>query len=118
MSTTVGPGGIPSLGPLPDFTSGNTLFPSLLATVLLCGILTTLFTAARLTTKRLISSYGVEDCKFETNHLTRIIPADRKRLDFLMLAWVTVHFTKALRFQQLQNIWLTSRRFFIQVTLC
>ena len=64
MSATAEPGGLPSLGPLPGFTSPNTLFPSILATVLLCSILTTLFTAARLTTKRLISTYDAEDCEF------------------------------------------------------
>ena len=51
------------LGPEPDFTSPNTLFPFLLATVLLCSVLTIVFTAARLITKRLISTYDVEDCE-------------------------------------------------------
>ena len=64
MSATAEPVALPSVGPLPGFTSPNTLFPSILATVLLCSILTTLFTAARLTTKRLISTYDVEDCEF------------------------------------------------------
>ena len=64
MSATAEPGGLPLVGSLPGFTSPNTLFPSILATVLLCGTLTTLFTAARLTTKRLVSRYDVEDCEF------------------------------------------------------
>lgn len=64
MSTAVDPADISSLGLEPGFTSPNSLYPSILATVLLCGISTTLFTAARLITKRLISTYDVEDCEF------------------------------------------------------
>ena len=63
MSTTLGSVGVPVLGPEPDFTSPNTLYPYILATVLLCSILTTLFAAARLITKRLISTYDIEDCE-------------------------------------------------------
>lgn len=64
MSTAIEPAGTLSLGPEPGFLSRNTLYPPILATVLVCGILTTLFTAARLLTKRLVSTYGVEDCEF------------------------------------------------------
>ena len=70
MSTAIERAGIPSLGLEQDFSSRNTLFPSILATVLLCGILTTLFTAARLITKRFVSSYDVEDCESKRTHVT------------------------------------------------
>ena len=63
MSTATEPAELPSLAPEPGFTSSNTLLPSIFAAVLTCGILTTLFTAARLITKRLISKYDVEDCE-------------------------------------------------------
>lgn len=61
MSTAVDPAETSSLGLKAGFTTPNTLYPSILATVLLCGILTTLFTAARLIAKRWISTYDVED---------------------------------------------------------
>ena len=67
MSTAIEPAGTPSLGLESDFIGPNTIYPSILATVLLSGILTTFFTAARLTTKRLISTYDVEDCEFQMN---------------------------------------------------
>lgn len=99
MSTAPEPGGIPSLGPIPGFTGPNTLFPPILATVLLCGILTTFFTAARLTTKRLISKYDVEDCESQTNQNTLQSLTDaRSGLDFLIAAWVNLHFTGAFCF--------------------
>ena len=63
MSMTLAPVGVPFLGPEPDFTSPNTIYPFILATVLVCGISTTLFAAARLVTKRLISTYDIEDCE-------------------------------------------------------
>ena len=64
MSTSIEPAQIPALGSEPGFSSANTLYPSVLATVLLCVILTTLFTAARLITKRLVSTYDIEDCEY------------------------------------------------------
>lgn len=64
MSTAVDLAETSSLGLKAGFTTPNTLYPSILATVLLCGILTTLFTAARLIAKRWISTYDVEDCEF------------------------------------------------------
>ncbi len=63
MSTAIDPSRVLSLGLEHEFSSRNTLFPLILATVLLCGILTTLFTAARLITKRFVSTYDVEDCE-------------------------------------------------------
>ena len=78
MSTGSASPNISLLGPEPGFTSPNTLYPSILATVLLCGILTTLFTAARLITKRLISTYDVEDCEFKKKHYTTHLVADAK----------------------------------------
>ena len=65
MSTIIQLAEVRSLGQKAGFASPNTLFPSILATVLLCGILTTFFTAARLITKRLVSTYDVEDCEFQ-----------------------------------------------------
>lgn len=41
----------------------NPLYSSILVAVILCSILTTIFTAARLITKRLVSTYGPEDCE-------------------------------------------------------
>lgn len=41
----------------------NPLLPVIWATVLLSGILITIFTAARLVGKRLISGFDIEDCK-------------------------------------------------------
>ena len=58
---------IEALPPLSDsdFTGPNHLFPVLKATVLLCSILVTLLTAARLVTKRLVSTYNTEDCEYQ-----------------------------------------------------
>lgn len=104
MSTAAEPGGIPSLGPMPAFIGPNTLFPPILATVLLCSIVTTFFTAARLTTKRLISKYDVEDCESWTNHNTvQLLTDARSALDFLIAAWVKFHFTEAFGFLRSQK---------------
>ena len=65
MSTAIEPAGSHPLGLESGFIGPNTIYPSILATVLLCAILTTFFTAARLITKRLISTYDVEDCEFQ-----------------------------------------------------
>ena len=62
MATTTAPVNTPSLGPIPDPHAPNPLYPFILATVLLCSILTTIITAARLITKRLVSTYSYEDC--------------------------------------------------------
>ena len=89
MSTIIQAAEMGSLSQKSGFASPNTLFPSILATVLLCGILTTFFTAARLITKRLISTYDVEDCEFQLNlHPIFRISDTESRLDFLILAWV------------------------------
>lgn len=47
----------------PRMGSPNPMYPTTLVTVLLCSILTTIFTAARLITKRLMSKYNIEDCE-------------------------------------------------------
>ena len=48
----------------------NTLYPVILATVVLCSILTTVLTAARLITKRFISPYSLEDCECQIDSLS------------------------------------------------
>ena len=52
----------------PDLQSSRdfapSLFPVIIAAVTLCSISTTVFVFARLATKRLISTYGAEDCKY------------------------------------------------------
>ena len=91
MSTVIEPAEMRSLGQKPGFATPNTLFPSILATVLLCGILTTFFTAARLITKRLVSTYDVEDCEFQLDqHSKDGISDTEPRPDFLILAWVDI----------------------------
>ncbi len=56
----------------PKIRSPNPLYPTTLVTVLLCSILTTIFTAARLITKRLMSKYNIEDC--ESNNSVVVVP--------------------------------------------
>ncbi|KAF6234091.1 hypothetical protein HO173_007510 [Letharia columbiana] len=58
---TASPGHAAPLRPKPGPNGSNTLYPTILATVILCSILTTVFTAARLIAKRLTSTYGLED---------------------------------------------------------
>ncbi|CAD6592815.1 MAG: hypothetical protein ASARMPRED_006731 [Alectoria sarmentosa] len=77
MTTAPGETRQPKPGNGPNDT--NPLYPAILATVILGSILTTIFTAARLVTKRLISNYDLEDY-------------------FLMVAWV---FSIALDFSLL-----------------
>lgn len=116
MSAYTEPAGKFSPGPEPGFTSPNTLYLPILATVLLCGILITLFTAARLVTKRLISTYDVEDCEFHQNQSTMFRVADAKsHPDFLMMAWVDIDSAEAillLMFPEDQT-WLTPSRLLI-----
>ncbi len=57
------PADIPPLGQNPDFNVSNPLYTSILVSVVLCSILITLFTAARLTTKHLVSRLHLEDCE-------------------------------------------------------
>lgn len=49
------------LKPEPKPNDSNTLYPVILATAILCTILTTAFTAARLIAKRMILAYELED---------------------------------------------------------
>lgn len=96
---------ITSLGLEPGFLSPNTLYPSILATVLLCSILTTLFTAARLITKRLVSTYDVEDCKFKTRYLRLHSVSDASGcLDFLITAWVRHSLSRGILLSMKENL--------------
>lgn len=65
MSTTVAdePADIPPSGQKPNFHISNPIYPFILMSVVLCSILTTVFTAARLATKHLISKLDLEDCE-------------------------------------------------------
>ena len=58
------PADVPPPGVEPNFDGCNPLFSIILTTTLLCGILTTLFASARLITKRIVSSFNVEDCTY------------------------------------------------------
>lgn len=92
MSTAIDPAITSLLGSQPGFTSANTLYPPILATVIICSILITVFTSARLITKRLVSTYDVEDCEFKTNRSTICMYSNIKdRPDFLICAWVGIH---------------------------
>lgn len=53
----------PYLEPFGTSEPSSSLYSVILATVLLCTILTTLFTIARLIAKKIISSYNSEDCE-------------------------------------------------------
>lgn len=69
----------------------NPLYPSILATVVLCSILTTIFAAARLIAKRLISAYNIEDCECQrTSPSTRQATDMMVQPDMLMVAWVSI----------------------------
>ena len=69
----------------------NPLYPSILATVVLCCILTTIFAAARLIAKRLISAYNVEDCECQrTSPSTHQATDMMVQPDMLMVAWVSI----------------------------
>ena len=57
------PADIPPPGQEPDFDASNPIYAFILVSVVLCSILTTLFTAARLTTKHLVSRFHLEDCE-------------------------------------------------------
>lgn len=87
---TASPGHGTPLRPKPGPNGSNTLYPTILATVILCSILTTVFAAARLIAKRLTSTYGLEDCECQTAPLS-ISQASNQvlSLDMLMMAWVT-----------------------------
>lgn len=57
------PADIPPAGQKLDFDVPNPIYPSILVCVVLCTILTTLFAAARLTTKHVVSRLDLEDCE-------------------------------------------------------
>ncbi len=84
------PGIVSPLRPEPGQNELTSLYPIILATVILCSVLTTVFTAARLFTKRFISNYGPEDCECQmffpsTRHDANMVIY----LDLLMVAWVS-----------------------------
>lgn len=45
--------------------ASSPLLPAILAAVILCSVLTTVFTAARLTIKRLSAAYDLCDCEHQ-----------------------------------------------------
>ena len=47
-----------------DLHISKPLYPVILATILICTILTTTAVAARLITKHIVASFNVEDCEF------------------------------------------------------
>lgn len=57
------PADFPPPGQKPGFNVSNSMYPFILVSVVLCSILTTLFTAARLTTKHIVSRLDLEDCE-------------------------------------------------------
>ena len=64
MPNNTGSASSPPPGVVPNFDNPNSLYPVIEATITLCFILTTLFTAARLSVKPSISPYRLilEDC--------------------------------------------------------
>ena len=62
MATKAAPRVTPSESE-PYYGNPNPLYGFTLVTVILCSSLTTIFTAARLVTKRLTAKYGIEDCE-------------------------------------------------------
>ena len=55
----------PPEGITPNFIDpSDTLYPEIVATMVLCVSLTTVFTGARLIAKRSIASFALEDCSF------------------------------------------------------
>lgn len=65
MSATIPdePADVPPPGQKSDFQISNPNYTVILVSVILCSILTTTFTAARLTTKHLVSKLNLEDCE-------------------------------------------------------
>lgn len=58
------PAGIPPPGVFTNFDHpSKDLYPEIAATVTLAILLTTFATAARLTAKRAVSKFNIEDCK-------------------------------------------------------
>ena len=70
MAVETLPAAIPPPGVESNFTNPQSLYPYMLATVVLCSFFTTLFTIARLCTKLLVSNWTSEDCRLE-KHLTK-----------------------------------------------
>lgn len=58
------PAGVPPQGMESNLVNPPSLFPEMLATVILCSSLTTLFTSLRLFTRWMTSAWVFEDCKY------------------------------------------------------
>ena len=63
MASNFAGAGAPPPGVVPNLDDPESLYPIILATVILCCSLTTLFTAARLIAKSSMSRWGLEDCE-------------------------------------------------------
>ena len=88
MALDIVAAGIPPPGVTSNFTDPHSLYPYMIGTVVLCSVLTTGFTAARLWTKYLASNLAFEDCKIEQNSV-KVERADPYlSVDILRLAWV------------------------------
>ena len=56
-------------GVTPNFDDPSSLYTEIIATVILCFTLTTIFTALRLLAKRSFSPWTLEDCKYQLRKL-------------------------------------------------
>ena len=81
--------GAPPPGVEPNFVDPVSLYPEILATIVLCIILPTIFTFVRLYAKRSFSRFTLDDCKYSTILTIRCSCASY--LDILILAWVSDH---------------------------
>lgn len=104
MTTTAEPAGTPQLGPQADLYIPNRLYPVILAAVLLCSILITIFTAARLITIRLVSTYNFDDCELDLLNLHGQLFADACiNVDFLIVAYVSTQKLPSARASLVEN---------------
>ena len=70
---------------VPDPVLSESLYPVIIATIVLCSVLTSIAVAARLITKYLVASFGVEDCE---NPWLSVTYTDNEDKDLLIAAWV------------------------------
>lgn len=77
----------PPVGTQLNHENPDTLFPQILGTIISCCILVTIFTAARLFTKRITSAWNFQDCKHSIQAPPSNTPVDHCE-DLLVLAWV------------------------------
>ena len=79
------PNGVSLLDPGSGVSVTNPLHSHILATVSLCCAITTIFTIARLTVKRIVSKFNAEDCERHSQFLMVSISKRTCRyLDFSM----------------------------------